>query len=105
VVRNNSKLEIKAVVCKQADKSGKEEIAETQPLQDATIYLRVEVRNGAECSCSYSTDGKTFTLIGKTFKVREGKWIGAKLGFYAVRNGVINDAGSADIDWFRIDKL
>jgi beta-xylosidase len=105
VVRNNSKLEIKAVVCKQADKSGKEEITETQTLQKATLYLRVEVRSGAECNFSYSTDGTTFTTVGKPFKVREGKWIGAKLGFYAVRNGVINDAGSADIDWFRIDKL
>jgi beta-xylosidase len=105
VVRNNSKLEIKAVVCKQADKSGKEEITETQPLQKATLYLRVEVRGGAECNFSYSNDGTAFTPVGKPFKVREGKWIGAKLGFYAVRNGVINDAGSADIDWFRIDKL
>ncbi len=105
LVRNNSKLEIKAVVCKQADKSGKEEITETLPLQKSTIYLRVEVRSGAECNFSYSADGTTFTTVGKPFKVREGKWIGAKLGFFAVRNGVINDAGSADIDWFRIDKL
>ena len=104
LVRNNSKLELKAVVCKQADKSGKEEITEIQPVKDATIYLRVEVRNGAECHFGFSTDGIVFTPIGKSFKAREGKWIGAKLGFYAVRNGVINDAGSADIDWFRIDK-
>jgi len=104
LVRNDAKREIKAVVCKQADKSGKEEITETQPLQQTTIYLRVVVREGAECSCSYSIDGAAFTPIGKSFKAREGKWIGAKVGFYAVRNGVINDAGSADIDWFRIDK-
>ena len=104
LVRNNSKLEIRTVVCKQADKSGKEEITESQPLPNATVYLRVEVRIGAECNCSYSIDGTTFTPIGKTFKAREGKWIGAKLGFYAVRNGNINDAGSADIDWFRIEK-
>lgn len=104
LVRDNSKLELKAVECKQADKSGKEEITEIQPVKDATIYLRVEVRNGAECHFGFSTDGIVFTLIGKSFKAREGKWIGAKLGFYAVRNGVINDAGSADIDWFRIDK-
>jgi hypothetical protein len=42
--------------------------------------------------------------LGNAFKAREGKWIGAKVGFYAVREGIINDAGSADIDWFRVEK-
>ena len=105
LVRNNAKLEIKAITCKQADKAGKEEIAESKPVEAATVYLRVQVRKGAECSFSFSTDGLAFTSIGKAFKSREGRWIGAKVGFYALRNGSINDAGSADIDWFRIEKL
>jgi hypothetical protein len=49
-------------------------------------------------------DGDQFTPMGKPFKAKEGKWIGAKVGLYALRNGIINDAGSADIDWFRIGK-
>lgn len=102
--RDNSKLEIRTVFCKQADKAEKESIAETRPVDSATIYFRVQVQKGAECSFSYSSDGISFAAIGNTFKAREGRWIGAKLGFYALRNGVINDAGSADIDWFRIDK-
>jgi beta-xylosidase len=105
LVRNNAKLEIRAVTCKQADKSGKVEIAETKPVESATIYLRVQVRKGAECGFSFSNDGLAYTSIGKAFKAREGRWIGAKVGFFALRNGAINDAGSADIDWFRIDKL
>jgi len=104
MIRNNSKLEIHTVFCKQADKSGKEEITASKPVDSSIIYFRVEVRTGAECSFSYSTDGVSFSNIGSSFKAREGRWIGAKLGFYALRNGVINDAGSADIDWFRIDK-
>lgn len=102
--RNNSKLEVQTAFCNQADKAGKEDITETKAVDVSTIYFRVQVRKGAECSFSYSSDGESFTAIGKTFKAREGRWIGAKLGFYALRNGVINDAGSADIDWFRIDK-
>lgn len=35
--------------------------------------------------------------------IRESRWIGAKVGFFFVRNGIFNDAGSADIDWFRIE--
>ncbi len=104
ILRNNSKLEIRSLNCKQADKAGKEEITESKPVNNTTIWLRVQVRNGAECSFSFSVDGQTFSAIGKSFKARQGRWIGAKVGFYALRNGVINDAGSADIDWFRIEK-
>ena len=102
--RNNSKLEVQTVVCNHADKAGQEEITEAKAVDSSTIYFRVQVHQGAECSFSYSTDGTSFTAIGKTFKAREGRWIGAKLGFYALRSGIINDAGSADIDWFRVDK-
>jgi beta-xylosidase len=104
LIRNNSKLEIRSTYCKQAEKSGKEEITETKPMDSSTVYFRVQVKTGAECSFSYSTDGLSFSTIGNSFKAREGRWIGAKLGFYALRNGVINDAGSADIDWFRMEK-
>jgi beta-xylosidase len=104
IIRNNSKLEIRSAVCKQAEKSGKEEVTETKPIDSSTIYFRVQVRKGAECSFSYSTDGLSFLTIGNSFKAREGRWIGAKMGFYALRNGIINDAGNADIDWFRVEK-
>ncbi len=103
ILRNNSKLEIRTLYCKQADKAGKEEITESKPINGSIIWLRVQVRNGAECSFSFSLDGQTFSAIGNSFKARQGRWIGAKVGFYALRNGVINDAGSADIDWFRIE--
>jgi beta-xylosidase len=102
IKRESGKLEVHSAICKQADKGAKEEITEPKPVDSATIYFRVQVRKSAECSFSYSTDGVSFSSIGNLFKAREGKWIGAKVGFYALRNGVINDAGSADIDWFRI---
>jgi beta-xylosidase len=104
LIRNNSKFEIRSAVCKQAEKSGKEEINESKPLDSSTIYFRLQVRKDAECSFSYSTDGLSFTTIGNSFKARPGRWIGAKMGFYALRDGTINDAGYADIDWFRVEK-
>jgi beta-xylosidase len=104
VKRENRKLEVQSAICKQADKGGKEEISESRPVDFSTIYFRIQVQKGAECNFSYSTDGKTYTATGNTLKAREGRWIGAKIGFYGLRNGIINDAGSADIDWFRIEK-
>ncbi len=102
--RENGKLEVLSAFCKQADKGEKEELSESRTVESNTIYFRVNVQKGAECTFSYSTDGISFNPSGLTFKAREGKWIGAKVGFYALRNGIINDAGSADIDWFRVEK-
>ena len=102
IVRINGKLEIRSAFCKQADKSGKEEITSTVPVETSTIYFGVKVEAGAVCNFAYSTDGEMFYPVGKPFKASQGRWIGAKLGFYALRDGIINDAGSADIDWFRI---
>ena len=102
--RSDGKLEVLTASCKQADKGRTEEIQETKTFDSATIYLRVQVHKGGECSFSYSVDNMDYIAIGDLFKAREGKWIGAKVGLYALRNGVINDAGSADIDWFRVEK-
>ena len=62
------------------------------------------MNKGGICDFSFSEDGNTFKPIGTEFKAREGKWIGAKIGFLALREGVINDAGSVDIDWIRFNK-
>jgi beta-xylosidase len=104
IKRENGKLEVQSATCKQADKGTKEELSVAQSLESNTLYFRVQVQKGAECQLSYSADGQSFNALGNTFKAREGKWIGAKVGFYALRDGIINDAGSADIDWFKIEK-
>ena len=68
------------------------------------FYLRLTVKAGAICTFSYSLDGNSFTNVGEPFKAREGRWIGAKVGFFYNRPAKFNDAGSADIDWFRFEK-
>jgi hypothetical protein len=104
VKRESGKLLLQMANCKNADKGTAEEIIAGPELNSNTVYFRVTVKKGAECQFSCSTDGNSFTSLGNAFKAREGKWIGAKVGFYAVREGIINDAGSADIDWFRVEK-
>ncbi len=105
IKRENGKLVLQSAVCKQADKGTKEEIVAGSVVESNIIWFRVQVAKGAESSFSYSTDGQSFIALGNTFKACEGKWIGAKVGFYALREGIINDAGSADIDWFKIEKI
>ncbi|WP_296686651.1 glycoside hydrolase 43 family protein [Flavobacterium sp.] len=92
------------VVCKAADKKGIErEIASTS-LQNNLVYLRVKVTQGGICIFSYSENGTDFKEIGDPFPAKEGRWIGAKIGFVALRNGFINDAGNVKIDWVRFNE-
>ena len=57
------------------------------------------------CDFLYSTDGKKFKKLGQPFRVREGKWIGAKMGTFCTRpHMVTNDGGWVDVDWFRVTK-
>ncbi len=74
-------------------------------------YLRAEVRSSgcanaieSTAQLSYSTDGKTFRPVGEPFRVREGKWIGAKVGFFNTRPTVSNDGAFLDVDWIRFGK-
>lgn len=74
-------------------------------MKNNTIYLRIEVNNEAECSFSFSENGRRFKTVGQPFQAVEGRWIGAKIGYFALRDGMINDAGNADIDWFRVESV
>ncbi|PYT02028.1 MAG: glycoside hydrolase [Acidobacteria bacterium] len=89
---------------RDADKKSAEYDNVPYLLTSRDFYLRVKVSAGAMCVFSFSVDGKTFTNVGVPFKAREGRWIGAKIGFFFTRAGKFNDAGSADIDWVRFEK-
>ena len=104
VKQTAGQLSISQVICKNADKKGAEKESDSFQLKSNTFYLQVKVKAGAVCQFLYSEDGKNFTAVGTDFTAREGKWIGAKLGFLALRNGNINDAGNVNIDWFRVTK-
>ena len=75
------------------------------------VWLRVKVHSEgianqikAIAEWSYSLDGKKFIKIGTPFTVREGKWIGAKLGFFNTRTAKKNDAAFFDVDWIHFEK-
>ena len=67
------------------------------------IQLRMTVSDGL-VNFAYSRDGKSCQPVGTTFKMREGKWIGAKIGLVAVEDNEKSDSGLLDVDWFRVAK-
>jgi beta-xylosidase/lysophospholipase L1-like esterase len=116
-IENTDKgLTLNYVSCKNAPEGSTEINQLLVPTTENTIYFRVEVKQTkvlnsenilqpiANCTFSYSFNGKTFTTVGSSFEALEGKWIGAKVGVFCQRPKSLNDSGYADIDWFRIEK-
>lgn len=92
-------------ICKDAVKGKAEVETELTKLNVRDVYFRVTVTAGARCRFSYSVDGTAFINAGEPFVAEVGRWIGAKVGLYCTRTTQINDAGYADVDWFRIEAI
>ena len=100
--RENGQLRVRVARALVAEKGTAEEELYSSPFPGNTVHFRIEVREGGLCSFSYSADGNTFTPAGNEFAAKPGKWIGAKIGYFALREGTVNDAGTVDIDWITI---
>ncbi|MCU0377301.1 MAG: glycoside hydrolase 43 family protein [Bacteroidales bacterium] len=104
-VRNEEgKQMLRVVNCRDANRGSGGELIFNAETDAATLWFRIEVGKEAVCRFSYSMDGKEYHIAGNPFYARPGLWIGAKIGFFAIREGFINDAGYMDIDWYRIEK-
>lgn len=93
------------VTAKDADKGIAEEEKKLKHFKESLFYLRVTVLPGAQCRFSWSLDGRHFTDAGAAFTARPGRWTGARVGLFATRTGTTNDAGFADFDWFRVERI
>ncbi len=116
VKRVGDEFQLQRITCKNADK-GKPEtvdvIATLKPTEVDTIdyqpgihediYLRMKV-DGGKCRFYYSLDGRKYKDAGTEFAMREGKWIGAKMGFVAAEPAGKANRGWIDADWFRVTK-
>jgi beta-xylosidase len=96
-------LVISQTICKDADKHSPERETAATPITGDSVYLRVRVSKNAMTEFSYSTDGAAFTTVGEKFPARKGRWIGTKVGLFAVGTGAAGESGYADFDWFRFE--
>lgn len=108
VRRTASGFELVHAVASDAHQGARE--AETRiPLPDGfdgALFLRVRVEEGARTGFAWSLDGVRWQPVGEPFVAREGRWIGAKVGLFALAPaGATSGAaagGFADFDFFRI---
>jgi beta-xylosidase/pectin methylesterase-like acyl-CoA thioesterase len=66
----------------------------------AAIYLRMQVKEGAQVQFYYSLDGKAFIPAGGLFSATKGRWVGAQMGLFNVAEQA--GPGYLDIDYFRV---
>lgn len=97
-------LKLVQLIGNKADKGGIETSTELANLKSSTLYFRVKVQKGGKCQFYYSYDDKTYVKAGVDFTASEGTWIGSKIGYVALREGTINNAGYVNVDWFRMTK-
>lgn len=98
-------IQLLSTICMDAAKGNTEKEKLLAVIQDPVVYFRVMVEKDAVCRFAYSTDGVHFTDAGVSFKAEQGRWVGAKMGMYCVRNAQTNDSGFADVDWFRVEPV
>jgi beta-xylosidase len=104
LVKKADGLWLNQAFCADAHKGGVESNKDLIKIEDTTIWLQVIVEKGGMCTFAYSIDGTTFTYIGDSFKAKKGHWIGSKVGLFCFRSALKgNDAGFADIDYFRVE--
>ncbi|MCD8164772.1 MAG: glycoside hydrolase 43 family protein [Bacteroides sp.] len=116
VCRKGDGFVLEQSVCKDAEQGNPEIVKELAQLPVSgeykvgspnyliDIYMRVQVKPGGECSFFYSTDGEHYLPAGEPFTAHQGKWIGAKTGFFCVNPHGVSMRGWVDVDWFRIEK-
>ena len=127
--RVGDEFQLQQITCKSADKGKAEDVKvlatfkptskddiDYQPSIHCQMYLRLNVKylggknsdgtnkHEAQVTFAYSKDGNKFTPCGETFKMRQGKWIGAKVGICAAEEAGKKVRGWVDVDWFRIGK-
>lgn len=95
---------IKYVVTKDAENGEPEQERVIKKFQGGSIQFRVRVDQGGKCSFSYSENGRNFKTVENTFQAVPGKWIGAKVGIFAIKKEKTNDSGFTDFAWFRFSK-
>jgi beta-xylosidase len=101
IVRTENGYRLERTLCEDAPKDTEETAEDGIDLADGKLYLKIRVEADAICRFSYSTDGRRFNDIGEPFKARQGRWIGAKVGLFAVGLTQAQRSGYADFDFFR----
>jgi len=90
---------------RDADRGYAESVDVLAALETPDVVVQLRVRAGAVCHFAYSVGGAPFVEIATPFTAREGKWVGAKFGMFAVAEPAQEahqSHGSIRVDYVRV---
>ena len=101
--RRGDDVVLTQVSCLGADQGGAEREWASVPTKTQNVWLRARVSAGANVRFSYSVDGASFIDVGAPFVAKPGRWIGAKVGVFALATRPAAEFGYVDFDEFKVE--
>jgi len=110
--------EIVQVQCHDAEQDGAERVSANRELnglrptvkynyqtrlEEVDLWVRTQMDLEGNVQFEYSTDGHAYFSLGDKFQMRQGKWIGAKMGYFILNSTLDSSRSWVDIDWFRVE--
>ena len=103
VVRETGQVRVVRVTAREAEVGAGEQVEQGALLSGPSVFLRVRVSGDARCEFSVSVDGRQFTALGGAFQTRAHRWVGVRVGLFALAPAGRTTIGSVDVRWFRVE--
>jgi hypothetical protein len=103
LVRAAGRLRVVRASCREQDAATGEVFAEGPSLAGTRVCVRVLVTEGARCEFGASIDGGPFATVGAPFQARADRWVGARVGLFALAPAGRGETGSVDVEAFRVE--
>lgn len=99
--------ELELAFCGNTETNCTEQIVTSLPFNGDQIFLRMTLTKGAQVQFAFSGDNHQFTPIGPNFAASEGRWVGARMGLFALSTAGTNtpDTSFVDVDYFRVSPI
>jgi hypothetical protein len=85
-----------------AEKGGSDKTLFVSPVKGSDFSFYLRMIPGGKYKLGYAPADGAASWFDQVFTAQPGKWVGARLGLYMLRNNITNDAGYADVDYFRV---
>lgn len=105
IQKRNNEMTLSLYENTAADKGNPDKEQATITVTGTEFEIQVAMNRNGEYYFQYKKDGNMQRINTVPFVAKPGKWVGAKIGMFCTRNNITNDAGFADVDWFRVTPL
>lgn len=103
LMRGDDEMLVVLRTAKNANETGEETEIVSLPVGDSPeIEFKVTVAEGGLCQFAYRRKGGKFEYVGAPFQAKESRWVGAKVGLFAIATKKAS-SGTAVIKTFTVE--